>query len=284
MNMRNIIKLICIILCGALLPFASIAAVKSSITSRVTSSQSAPITQRTSSAEKAPIMFSATPPSVLALLKTNTKQNIPIYLGTVTVTNSAGAPNFSLSRYQNMGLSSGPNILINTKKPVDNKPTPGLLNPADVVFADNDQIMIKSKLDYTKDTPEFFTVGVQYNSNKNSAGQYVGRTLTIVGTYPSSAGSNNLTCTIQVDINNLLSRFMFTNAVFFWIAVNISFDTSGNFLKLDSLDICWVQDVPTGMFQRLDTIVPGQLPQSIDLRVAKVMLDSDNYYQDCVSQ
>ncbi|HEX2977717.1 MAG TPA: hypothetical protein VHO47_01185 [Candidatus Babeliales bacterium] len=238
--------------------------------------QKGAITSRVSSAQKAPIMVRSTgipanlPPIV------NIKQDIPVYLGTITIANSAGAPSYALSTFPDMGLSTGPNVILNTKNPVDNKPVSGLLNPADAAFVSKNQITLQS----TINPSNYFTISMQYNSDKNSLGETVGRLLTIVGTIPTTGGSGT-PCTIQLNLQNLLNRFAFLIPTFFFLAINISFDTSGSFLNVDSIDVCWVENSNSGEFQRIDTIFANTRARSLDLRT--IMLDSQIMYNDCAS-
>ncbi|MBI2774547.1 hypothetical protein HYX58_00900 [Candidatus Dependentiae bacterium] len=252
-----------------------IALITISFDGQLMAAQGAPISSRVSSAAKAPILVRNQPIPRAAFLKTNIKENIPVYLGTVTISNSSGSrsPNFALSRFPDLGLVGGANMLVNTQGPT--LVVPGLLGLNDTVLNDKDQIVIQS----TVNPSNYFSVAINYNSDKNSAGEYVGRILTITGTLPASAGASP--CTIQVNLQNLLSRFTFSNTGFYYVGVNISFDPLGSFLKLDSLDISWLQNDGGRLTGRAERIVPNQQSRSMDLRTAKIMLDSDNYYQDC---
>jgi hypothetical protein len=61
---------------------------------------------------------------------------------------------------------------------------------------------------------------------------------------------------------------LYKAAEFYYVVVNLGFDTSGSMLKLDSLNIGWLQN---GFVNKLDTLSPSQPPLS----------DPNIYYQNC---
>ncbi|HEX2977874.1 MAG TPA: hypothetical protein VHO47_02015 [Candidatus Babeliales bacterium] len=196
-------------------------------------------------------------------VQTDFKKSIPVYLGTINITNSHGTPNFALSRFPNMALKTGSNVLVT---PSLTNVSAQLINPQDAVLNDNDQVTLQATTDFDQANPQYFNVSIKYNVSKNSEGEYLGRRLVVTGKLPALGGADQSVCSLEIELNNLLSTY--TAADFYYIVLNLAFDTSGTVLKLDSLDIGSIQN---NFANKINTLRPDQPPLN----------DPNIYYQNC---